>query len=338
MAILGIDEVGRGAWAGPLVVGAVVLSQPIDGLADSKLLTKKRREELSGVILNSGAAIGLGWVPAAEIDATGLSAALKLATRRAVEQIKAPYHEIIIDGTINFLSETSKGRYVTTLKKADQLIGAVSAASIVAKVARDAYMVELGARRPSYGFAGHVGYGTAAHRAALAKLGPCDEHRLSFKPLRKLASGYLTRSSARGSLRGSPAGRPGQVLTVINPQANSLAEITTKQVGDKAESIVAEYLQNTGHSIVARNWKTRTCEIDIVSEKSGRLYFVEVKYRKTAKWGSGLDAVTPQKRSQMEFASEVFVKTNGLADVDRCLAVANVAGPDYEVKDFMVLI
>ncbi|MDR1032389.1 MAG: ribonuclease HII, partial [Candidatus Nomurabacteria bacterium] len=183
MAILGVDEVGRGAWAGPLVVGAVVLAGPVDGLADSKLLTKKRREELNKVILSSGAAVGLGWVPASEIDEIGLGAALRLATRRAVEQIEAPYHEIIIDGTVNFLADTAKGKYVTTLKKADQLIAAVSAASIVAKVARDAYMVELDSQHSGYGFANHVGYGTAAHRAALAKLGPCAEHRLSFRPV-----------------------------------------------------------------------------------------------------------------------------------------------------------
>src|SRR6478609_3044895 len=98
--ILGIDEVGRGPWAGPLVVGAVVLGgQPIDGLTDSKKLTKKRREQLDVIIRDQAAGYGLGWVHANEIDELGLSECLKLATRRAVEQITSPYHEIIIDGT-----------------------------------------------------------------------------------------------------------------------------------------------------------------------------------------------------------------------------------------------
>ena len=139
--ILGIDEVGRGPWAGPLVVGAVVLGgATIEGLTDSKKLSKKRRDVLDIEIREKAAGFGLGWVPADEIDRIGLSQALKLATRIAVEQIKVPYNEIIIDGTVNFLAETGKGKYVTTMKKADLLVPSVSAASIIAKVARDNYM------------------------------------------------------------------------------------------------------------------------------------------------------------------------------------------------------
>src|SRR5215203_738964 len=102
--IVGIDEVGRGPWAGPLVIGAVVLGDAtIEGLTDSKKLTKSKREELSRDIISQAAAYGLGWVEASEIDEIGLSAALTLATKRALEQITVPYHEIIIDGTVNFL-------------------------------------------------------------------------------------------------------------------------------------------------------------------------------------------------------------------------------------------
>ncbi|MCA9336942.1 ribonuclease HII, partial [Candidatus Saccharibacteria bacterium] len=165
--ILGIDEAGRGPWAGPLVVGAVVLGGArIEGLNDSKKLTKKRREELYNQIKQQ-ATSAAGWVSAQELDDLGMSAALRLATRRAVEKIAAPYHEIIIDGTINFLADTSKGGYVTTLPKADSLIPSVSAASIVAKVERDRYMAKLDERHPGYGFAKHAGYGVAAHRAAI---------------------------------------------------------------------------------------------------------------------------------------------------------------------------
>lgn len=186
--ILGIDEVGRGPWAGPLVVGAVVLGEVrIDGLTDSKKLSKKRREELARLIHDS-AAVGLGWVHAPEIDEIGLSASLRLATKRAVELITLPYHEIIIDGTINFLADTSKGSYVTTLAKADLLIPSVSAASIVAKVARDKYMALQDDVYPGYGFSSHVGYGTAAHRAAIENNGVTPLHRLSFAPLAKYRS------------------------------------------------------------------------------------------------------------------------------------------------------
>ncbi|MDR0397996.1 MAG: ribonuclease HII [Candidatus Nomurabacteria bacterium] len=306
MAILGIDEVGRGAWAGPLVVGAVVLAESIDGLADSKKLTKKRREELTKQIKASGAGIGLGWVSAAKLDEIGLSEALKLATRRAVEQVKVPYHEITIDGTINFLAGTNKSDFVTTLKKADQLISSVSAASIVAKVARDAYMAELEAKYPGYGFAEHVGYGTAAHRKALAKFGATSEHRMSFKPL-----GAVT--------------------------AKTSGIKTTKKLGDAAEEKVAAWLEQQGYKIVARNWKTKLCEIDIVAEKDKKLYFVEVKYRKNSEYGSGLEVITPKKQTQMAFASEVFTNTYSLVGVDKCLAAVDVTGESNEIRDFRIL-
>lgn len=193
--ILGIDEVGRGPWAGPLVVGAVVLGDTqIDGLTDSKKLSKKRRAELDVLIRQHAAGFGLGWVHADEIDSIGLSAALHLATRRAVEQIATPYHEIIIDGTINLLADTSKGKFVQTLPKADLLIPSVSAASIIAKVARDTFMEEQDAVYAGYNFASHVGYGTAAHRAAIDTLGVTPLHRLSFAPLARYRSSDSTAS------------------------------------------------------------------------------------------------------------------------------------------------
>jgi ribonuclease HII len=194
--ILGIDEVGRGPWAGPLVIGAVVLGgATIEGLTDSKKLTKKKREQLDVEIREKVAGFGLGWVAATEIDEIGLSAALVLATKRAVEQVKAPYHEIIIDGTINFLKGTSKEQYVTTMKKADLLVPSVSAASIIAKVARDNYMTEQDGIYAGYGFASHVGYGTAAHRTAIDRLGVTPLHRLSFAPLVKYRPHTLSKTS-----------------------------------------------------------------------------------------------------------------------------------------------
>ena len=128
--ILGIDEVGRGPWAGPLVVGAVVLPEGLEipGLTDSKKLSAKKRQVLDVEIRAKALGWGLGWVQPDELDTVGLSAALRLATIRAVEAVNTPYHEIVIDGTINFLKETSKGRYVTTMPKADFLVPAVSAA------------------------------------------------------------------------------------------------------------------------------------------------------------------------------------------------------------------
>lgn len=308
--ILGIDEVGRGPWAGPLVVGAVVLgNSKIEGLTDSKKLTKKRRDALDIVIREQAAGIGLGWVHADEIDAIGLSAALRIATIRAVDQITAPYHEIIIDGTINFLQDTTKGQYVTTLPKADLLIKSVSAASIVAKVARDTYMAKQDDTYPGYGFTSHVGYGTAAHRLAIESLGVTPLHRLSFAPLAK----YDT--SAR-----------------VEKQV-----ITTKEIGDAAETVAAEYLVNDGHEILERNWRTRFCEIDIISIKDASYYFTEVKCRKSALQGSGFEAITAKKQQQMKFAAELFAAKHQIVSSELYLGAAEVSGTPPTMDGFLVL-
>src|SRR5687767_2979 len=122
--IVGIDEVGRGAWAGPMAVGAVILGgAEIDGLTDSKKLTKKQREALDLEIRQKALAIGIGWVSARDIDAIGLTAALKLASRRALSHIRRDYKEIIIDGNIKFIDDPR----VSTLPKADLLVPSVSA-------------------------------------------------------------------------------------------------------------------------------------------------------------------------------------------------------------------
>ena len=305
MAILGIDEVGRGPWAGPLVVGACVLGDAkIDGLTDSKKLTAKKREALAPVIQEK-ATVGLGWVSAKELDKIGMTAALCKACREAVKQIHVPFHEIIIDGTINFLRDTPLASHVQVLTKADLLVPEVSAASIVAKVARDEYMQKLAEKYPGYGFEKHVGYGTAAHRKALEELGVCPEHRKSFKPIAELVGKTKTKKKATNS---------------------------TKARGDKGEEAACKYLTESGHEIVARNWKNKFCEIDIVSEFNGVLCFTEVKYRKA---GAGLDAIDKKKLEKMRFAAEFYLTKNGGGAA--ILAAAEVSGDNYEVTDFLVL-
>lgn len=310
--ILGIDEAGRGPWAGPLVVGAVVLGKAkIDGLTDSKKLTKKRREALYKGVVSQADSYATGWVEASELDEVGMSQALKLATIRAVEQIDVPYGEIIIDGTVNFLKETGKGRYVKTMAKADLLISSVSAASIVAKVERDLYMEAQDELHPEYGFGSHAGYGTAKHREAIERFGPCDLHRLSFAPLRKYAG------------------------PILHPEVETDL-ITTKSLGDAAEDLVAAELEARGHSVVARNWRTRFCEIDIVSVLDGAVYFTEVKYRKNTKYGDGLEAITSKKQRQMSFAAEVFLlKNRQFASYGARLMAASVGGEPPKIEQIL---
>ena len=307
--ILGIDEVGRGPWAGPLVVGAVVLGDAkIDGLTDSKKLSAKRRSQLDTLIREQAAGFGLGWVHAEELDQLGLAQSLRVATIRAVEAVQVPYHEIIIDGTINFLQETSKGTYVTTLAKADLLIPSVSAASIIAKVARDSYMAEQDSIYPGYGFSKHVGYGTALHRAAIVEKGVTPLHRTSFAPIAKMLG--LQPKSKMSKLFSHPD--------------------TTKKIGDEGERRAEEYLVSLGHTVIDRNWKTKWCEIDIVSILNDEVYFSEVKYRKNAESGDGFEAVTKTKQRQMAFAAEYYLAKHPKIATNPRLAAISITNNELQ--------
>lgn len=329
--ILGIDEVGRGPYAGPLVIGACILgdwqnsenAEWIKKLTDSKKLSAKRREELYALIKEKALATATGWVSSTEIDEVGLSEALRLATRRAVEQIqktKVPFSEIIIDGTMNFLAGTKLEKYVSTLKKGDFLVKEISAASILAKVERDKYMVELDAVYPEYGFGKHVGYGTAAHQKAMEEFGLTPEHRRSFRPVREIAENKITTKQL---------GDRGKQMI-----AN---EITSKQLGDRGEQVVVDYLETSGHEIVARNYKTKLFEVDIISKKDKALYFTEVKYRGGSDFGAGLDFIDQKKQQKMRLAVEGFMAANPeYADFIPTLAVAAV-GKDFKLEEWFEL-
>ena len=316
MAILGIDEVGRGPLAGPLVVGAVILPEGrpewIAELKDSKKLTAKKREKFSSIIMGASPATGLGWVSPRELDEIGMSAALKLATRRAVEEaqrIKAPFSQIVIDGKVNFLQGTTLAQYVSIMPKADSLIKEVSAASIIAKVARDCYMCDVAQQYPAYGFDQHMGYGTLKHRQAIAEHGITPEHRRSFEPIKSL----------------------------VGFERKQAVVKNTTFTGALGEEAVCEYLVRRGHQIVARNFKTYFCEIDIVSTKGDKLYFTEVKYRKSDRAGGGLAAINRQKLHKMKFAAECFLKYHAreCANYNPILAAADVTGEDFTVKDWL---
>ncbi len=180
--IVGVDEVGRGCWAGPLVAGAAVLFNPVEGLDDSKKLSKKRRNELVDVIKQNGE-VSLGWVTAIEVDTLGLTEAVRVAMQRAIDGLLSSYDEVIIDGNYNYLPDAKNS---VAIIKADGSIPAVSAASIVAKVARDTYMELLDEIYAPWQFDKHVGYGTALHKQLLLEHGISDMHRLSYKPIKAL--------------------------------------------------------------------------------------------------------------------------------------------------------
>lgn len=184
--MVGVDEVGRGCLAGPLLVVAARAKTEIPrGLKDSKLLSRRQREKIYPILVESFE-FGEGWVSPLEIDKLGLGHGLKLGVRRALERIKPkPDEEIIIDGIVNYIPATYNNSRCQV--DADEFMPLVSAASIYAKVTRDRFMLGVAEKYPEYHFDQHVGYATADHFQALEELGPIKSiHRLSFAPLRQV--------------------------------------------------------------------------------------------------------------------------------------------------------
>lgn len=177
--VAGVDEVGRGAWAGPVTVCAAVtgLRRPPDGLTDSKLLSPRRRAELAEVLTGWVTAYAFGHASPQEIDAHGMTAALRLAATRALEGLPARPDAVILDGKHDYLGSPWT---VRTVIKGDQSCVAVAAASVLAKVRRDALLADLGREHPAFGFASNAGYPSPVHREALREEGPTPHHRMSW--------------------------------------------------------------------------------------------------------------------------------------------------------------
>jgi ribonuclease HII len=184
--VAGIDEAGRGAWAGPVTAAAVIL--PMDqkvlntlyGVRDSKQMTAHQRDFWKHVIREVSLSWAIGWGTVEEIDRMGILHATRLAMKRAVRGLKLVPQHLLIDA----VQIKSLDIPQTSLIKGDIQVLSISAASVLAKTARDARMVQLGKSFPSYGFARHKGYGTAFHRETLIHFGPCEIHRFSFAPVK----------------------------------------------------------------------------------------------------------------------------------------------------------
>lgn len=188
--VCGVDEAGRGPLAGPVYAAAVILDpvKPIAGLNDSKKLSEKARDRLAFIIKAEALAWHIAYATVEEIDRLNILQATMLAMTRAVEGLAIQPDEVKVDG-----NRCPEWGYVSTaIIEGDAKVAEISAASILAKTARDAAMVELHESYPQYNFAGHKGYGTAAHLKAIKQHGPCPAHRRSFAPVREmLAQGVL---------------------------------------------------------------------------------------------------------------------------------------------------
>lgn len=207
----GVDEAGRGPLAGPICAAAVILGDAgIDGLTDSKLLSARRRQALAAEIQAKSRAWGVGWASVAEIDELNILRATFMAMARAMQQCLAQLEKsrsigtgataiadsllslVLVDGNRSPADYPGPWQwpYATkTIVKGDQTVACISAASILAKTARDQEMCRLDTQYPHYGFARHAGYGTKAHLQALAQHGPCAAHRKSFAPVKQLSLG-----------------------------------------------------------------------------------------------------------------------------------------------------
>ena len=185
--VAGVDEAGRGPLAGPVAAAAVILhpGRPIAGLADSKKLTARRRDVLAGEIRARALAWSVAWADPAEIDAINILAATLLAMRRAILGLWVSPQGVRVDGNrlpnLRFGDRHIEGEAIVG---GDNRVAEISAASIIAKTARDRKMLELDKLYPCYEFARHKGYGTEVHRARLREFGPCSEHRFTFAPVR----------------------------------------------------------------------------------------------------------------------------------------------------------
>lgn len=189
--VAGVDEAGRGPWAGPVLAAAVILdpARIPAGLNDSKVLTARRRDALFEAIHEHAIAVGVGQASVAEIDAAGVGQANRRAMQRAVAALSIAPRHALIDGIVTPDLPCPAHAVV----KGDARSLSIAAASIIAKVTRDRIMLALDADHPAYRWRDNMGYGTAAHAAALQNYGPCPHHRLSFRPVAAVARAFASR-------------------------------------------------------------------------------------------------------------------------------------------------
>ncbi|MFN8470800.1 MAG: ribonuclease HII [Anaerolineae bacterium] len=285
--VAGIDEVGRGAWAGPVVAAAVILPpeapdllERLPGVRDSKLMTPLAREEALPRILDIALAVAVGSAEAQEIDSLGILAATRTAMQRAIEALAVRPQALILDHVTLPLPIPQH-----SFPRADQTSLSVAAASVVAKVTRDRGMVDLDALYPGYEFARHKGYGTASHMAALERLGPSPTHRASFAPIQavQLSLGLTQETAKRDPRRG--LGRTGEDLAV-----RALAE--------------------RGYVVVERNWRCSVGELDIVARHAECLVFVEVRTRRGGWRGAAEDSIGPSKRRKLAALADAYLQAH----------------------------
>ena len=297
--IAGIDEAGRGPWAGPVVAGAVILPENccISGLKDSKALSPKKREEFSVIIKEKAIAYGIGIIESEEIDNLNILQATFMAMKKALEKFPSRPQFLLVDG-----NRRIPGIDIPQLAlvKGDSLSLSIQAASVLAKVTRDEIMQRLDKEFPCYGFSRHKGYGTREHEKKLKKFGPTQLHRFSFKPVEKTSKNFAK-----------------------------------KQLGKWGEERAARFLKDHGYKILSQNVRTRLGEIDILAEDSGRVVFIEVKTRTSDRFGRGEESISLHKQRRLVKLALQIMKSRKLIGRDfrfDVLSIDRDKGKEWRVK------
>ena len=280
--IAGLDEAGRGSWAGPVVAGAVILplewpslESNLEGVRDSKKLSPQRRAQAYELIKEIALATGVGIVPASEIDDLGIIASTRKAMGLAIRELGLRPDFLLIDAL--FLPEIDIPQ--SSIIKGDDLCLSIAAASILAKVTRDKIMRAYDGDHSGYNFSQHKGYGTKEHLEAVLRWGPSSLHRLSYAPM-KLFKGRVDMKRR-------------------------------KSLGDLGERLAAVYLERQGYLIRERNYRCPIGEIDLVATEGDCLVFVEVRTRRGKRFGSPEESMTLAKQQRLIDLAESYLAERG---------------------------
>lgn len=281
--IAGVDEVGRGPLAGPVVAAAVILDpraghEWYEDLDDSKVVPARKRQQLAKLINAHASAVNVAFVESQDIDAFGIVPATKTAMARAIAGLKVRPDHVLIDAVP--LPEISIP--FQALTKGDSLCRSIAAASIVAKVARDRRMRQEHRNHPAYGFSRHKGYASPEHLKKLKELGPCSIHRRSFAPIRDLL----------------------QPPTPLSASARSR--------GRAAEAAAAVFLESRGYRVLERGFTCRWGEIDLIAQHGETIAFVEVKSRRNSSMGTPFESITRKKQRSLILSAQEFIQRRSL--------------------------
>ena len=341
--LAGVDEVGRGCIAGPVVAAAVVLPRDfvLEELDDSKKLTRLQRQQCADIVHRCATATGFGCVEADKIDRLNILQASLLAMRMAVQQLGLAPQRVLVDGKM--LPNT--GFQEEAVVHGDRRSISIAAASVVAKVHRDAIMEGYSEDYPQYGFEEHKGYGTEAHLGALEKHGPTVLHRRSFAPVADCFSSdragrvrYLATCLSNSSSLEELAEVAGEIKSISADMSSVELEGLRKEyrlrtralgrLGARREELTAQFLESKGYAVETRNYRGAGGEIDLIVRRGDQVVFVEVKSSHVASLGSPEDRVRHHKRRHLVRAARHYIRQAASGAEFRFDVVAIIGGTE----------